>query len=239
MYVPAIYRQEPHTTFLVSIDILCRRRKHFLHTEESVFKRPRGRPLGSKNKPKPVGYNSAVNNEGSGVKRLCGRPQGSITKPKLKPVGDNSAVKNEGSSVKRPRGRPPKPFTGNLGGRPRGRLTPLPSFLTAESTPMGFGFGFLIDPCGRPLGCLTPLPSFLTAKLSPTDFRLLFDPSGRPRGLVRAKEEIGDHNASGSYVIMELWNYEENRKVTLEEATNVMLKVWSDLGGKKNKRQTL
>ncbi|CAA7037253.1 unnamed protein product [Microthlaspi erraticum] len=57
--------------------------------------------------------------------------------------------------------------------------------------------------------------------------------------VVRAKEEIEDHNASGSYVIVELWNYEENRKATLEEATNVMLKVWSDLGDKKNKRQRL
>lgn len=57
--------------------------------------------------------------------------------------------------------------------------------------------------------------------------------------VVRAKEEIEDHNASGSYVTLELWNYEKNRKATLEEATDVMLKVWSDLAGKKNKRQRL
>ncbi|KAL1208489.1 Protein INVOLVED IN DE NOVO 2 [Cardamine amara subsp. amara] len=55
--------------------------------------------------------------------------------------------------------------------------------------------------------------------------------------VVRAKLEIEDHNASGSYVILELWNYEEDRKATMEEATDVMLKIRKNLAGKRNKRK--
>lgn len=55
--------------------------------------------------------------------------------------------------------------------------------------------------------------------------------------VIRAKLEIEDHNASGSYVIVELWNYEENRKATMEEATDVMLKIRSILAAMKNKRK--
>ncbi|KAL9283986.1 putative XS domain-containing protein [Arabidopsis thaliana] len=57
--------------------------------------------------------------------------------------------------------------------------------------------------------------------------------------VVRTKLEIEEHNASGSYVILELWNYEENRKVTMEEATDVMLKIRSKLAAMKNKRKRL
>ncbi|CAL9244242.1 unnamed protein product [Arabidopsis halleri] len=57
--------------------------------------------------------------------------------------------------------------------------------------------------------------------------------------VVRAKLEIEEHNASGSYVIVELWNYGENRKAKMEEATDVMLKVRSKLAAMKNKRKRL
>lgn len=57
--------------------------------------------------------------------------------------------------------------------------------------------------------------------------------------VVRTKLEIEDHNASGSYVIQELWNYEENRKATMEEATDVMLKIRSNLAAKRSKRKIL
>ncbi|XP_024012393.1 protein INVOLVED IN DE NOVO 2 [Eutrema salsugineum] len=55
--------------------------------------------------------------------------------------------------------------------------------------------------------------------------------------VVRAKLEIENHNASGSYVILELWNYEQNRKATMEEVTDVMLKIRNELVPKKNKRK--
>ncbi|XP_023642483.1 protein INVOLVED IN DE NOVO 2 [Capsella rubella] len=55
--------------------------------------------------------------------------------------------------------------------------------------------------------------------------------------VVRAKLEIEEHNASGSYVIVELWNYEENRKAKMEEAAEVILKIWSSLAAMKNKRK--
>ncbi|CAN8221757.1 unnamed protein product [Cochlearia groenlandica] len=55
--------------------------------------------------------------------------------------------------------------------------------------------------------------------------------------VVRAKLEIEDYNLSGSYVILEIWNYEENRKARKEEAVDVMLKIRNDLVAKKNKRK--
>ncbi|KAL9285306.1 putative XS domain-containing protein [Arabidopsis thaliana] len=55
--------------------------------------------------------------------------------------------------------------------------------------------------------------------------------------VVRAKLEMEEHNASGSYETEELWNYEENRKATMEEITDVMLKIRSKLAAMKNKRK--
>ncbi|CAH2069429.1 unnamed protein product [Thlaspi arvense] len=55
--------------------------------------------------------------------------------------------------------------------------------------------------------------------------------------VVRAKQELLEYNASGSYVTLELWNFEENRKATMEEVTDVMLKIRKDLVAKKNKRK--
>ncbi|XP_010485238.1 PREDICTED: factor of DNA methylation 4-like [Camelina sativa] len=55
--------------------------------------------------------------------------------------------------------------------------------------------------------------------------------------VVRAKLEIEEHNASGGYVIVELWNYEENRKATMGEVTDVILKIRSSLAAMKNKRK--
>lgn len=57
--------------------------------------------------------------------------------------------------------------------------------------------------------------------------------------VVRTKLEIEDYNASGSYVVQELWNYEENRKATMEEATDVMLNIRSNIAAKRSKRKIL
>ncbi|CAA7032211.1 unnamed protein product [Microthlaspi erraticum] len=57
--------------------------------------------------------------------------------------------------------------------------------------------------------------------------------------VVRTKLEIEEYNASGGYVISEIWNYEEKRKATIEEAVDVMLKIRKDLAAKVNKRQRL
>ncbi|KAJ0266724.1 XH/XS domain-containing protein [Hirschfeldia incana] len=55
--------------------------------------------------------------------------------------------------------------------------------------------------------------------------------------VVRAKMEIVEYNPSGGYVVSELWNFEKNRKATMEEATDVMLKIRKKVLAMKNKRQ--
>ncbi|KAG2299789.1 hypothetical protein Bca4012_011385 [Brassica carinata] len=55
--------------------------------------------------------------------------------------------------------------------------------------------------------------------------------------VVRAKMEIVEYNPSGGYVVSELWNFEKNRKATLEEATDVMLKIRKKVVTMKNKRK--
>ncbi|CAH8306307.1 unnamed protein product [Eruca vesicaria subsp. sativa] len=54
--------------------------------------------------------------------------------------------------------------------------------------------------------------------------------------VVRTKKEIVEYNASGGYVISELWNFEKEEKATMEEATEVMLKIRKKVLATKNKR---
>ncbi|XP_018456100.2 protein INVOLVED IN DE NOVO 2 [Raphanus sativus] len=55
--------------------------------------------------------------------------------------------------------------------------------------------------------------------------------------VVRAKREIVEYNPSGGYVVSELWNFEKNRKATMEEVTDVMLKIRKTVVAMKNKRK--
>lgn len=55
--------------------------------------------------------------------------------------------------------------------------------------------------------------------------------------VVRAKVEIVEYNPSGGYVVSEMWNLEKNRKATMEEGTDVMLKMRKKLVAMKNKRK--
>nr|XP_043635584.1 factor of DNA methylation 1-like [Erigeron canadensis] len=42
--------------------------------------------------------------------------------------------------------------------------------------------------------------------------------------VVAAYKEMNDYNASGRYVVPELWNFKDNRKATLKEAISYILK---------------
>lgn len=55
--------------------------------------------------------------------------------------------------------------------------------------------------------------------------------------VVRAKMEIEEYNPSGGYVVSELWNFEKNRKATMGEATDVILKIRKKVVAMKNKRK--
>lgn len=57
--------------------------------------------------------------------------------------------------------------------------------------------------------------------------------------VVRTIMEIVEHNANVGYVTLELWNFEEKRNATMEEATNVMLKIWKDVMAMKNEPKRL
>ncbi|KAK4754577.1 hypothetical protein SAY87_002681 [Trapa incisa] len=45
--------------------------------------------------------------------------------------------------------------------------------------------------------------------------------------VINALVEVNEFNASGSYVVSELWNYKERRKATLEEGVDVLLDFWN------------
>ncbi|GKA80513.1 factor of DNA methylation 1-like protein [Tanacetum coccineum] len=52
--------------------------------------------------------------------------------------------------------------------------------------------------------------------------------------VVAAFKEVNEHNASGAYVVSELWNFKQNRKATLKEVISYILKNIKNLKRKRS-----
>ncbi|GKE12813.1 factor of DNA methylation 1-like protein, partial [Tanacetum coccineum] len=52
--------------------------------------------------------------------------------------------------------------------------------------------------------------------------------------VVAAFKELNEHNASGAYVVSELWNFKQNRKATLKEVISYILKNIKNLMRKRS-----
>nr|GFA90295.1 factor of DNA methylation 1-like [Tanacetum cinerariifolium] len=53
--------------------------------------------------------------------------------------------------------------------------------------------------------------------------------------VVAAFEELYEYNASGAYVVSELWNFKQNRKPMLKEVISYILKNMKNLSAKDHK----
>ena len=49
-----------------------------------------------------------------------------------------------------------------------------------------------------------------------------------------ALAQMNEYNASGRYVVLELWNFNEGRKATLTDGVQYLLKKWKQVKGRRH-----